>query len=49
MNKYNVKEDCITKAKHFSTMAKDSIGNFKESAEKDKIINLVDYLINRRY
>ncbi len=49
MNKYKIKSDCLAKAKHFSTMAKDSIGNFKESAEKDKIINLVDYLINRRY
>ena len=38
MNKYKIKSDCLAKAKHFSTMAKDSLGNFKESAEKDNIL-----------
>ena len=49
MEKYNIKSDCLAKAKHFSIMAKDSLGIFKESAAKQKIIKLVDYLINRQY
>ena len=36
MNKYNVKNDCIDKAKHFSIMAKDSLGLF-HSIEKEKL------------
>ena len=48
MTKYNVKQDCEKKAKHFSTMAKDSLGIFSDSDEKDKLINLVDYLTYRR-
>lgn len=47
MNKYNVKEDCITKAKHFSTMAKDSLGIFSESQEKEKLLDLTDFLTER--
>ena len=47
MNTYNVKEDCLNKAKHFSIMAKDSLGIFEESAEKEKMINLINYLIDR--
>ena len=47
MSKYNVMQDCIKKAKHFSVMAKDSLGIFSDSAEKEKIINLVDYLTYR--
>ena len=39
--KYNIKLDCLAKAKHFSIMAKDSLGIFQESAAKVKIINLV--------
>ena len=48
MEKYNIKFDCLAKAKHFSIMAKDSLGIFKESAAKEKIIKLVDFLINRQ-
>ena len=48
MEKYNIKFDCLAKAKHFSIMAKDSLGIFKESATKEKIIRLVDFLINRQ-
>ncbi len=47
MNKYNVREDCITKAKHFSTMAKDSLGIFSESQEKEKLLDLTDFLTER--
>ena len=35
--KYNIKFDCLAKAKHFSIMAKDSLGIFKESAAKEKL------------
>ena len=48
MNKYDVKKDCVKKAVHFSTMAKDSLGVFSDSHEKEKIINLVDYLTLRK-
>ena len=47
MTKYNVKQDCVKKAKHFSTMAKDSLGIFSDSVEKEKLLNLVDYLTLR--
>ena len=47
MRKYNVKNDCIKKAGHFSTMAKDSLGVFSDSREKEKILSLVDFLTKR--
>ena len=47
MHKYNVEMDCIKKACHFSTMAKDSLGSFSESPEKQKLVNLSDYLVQR--
>ncbi len=47
MEKYDVKNDCIKKAKHFSVMAKDSLGSFSDSFEKEKLVNLVDYLVQR--
>ncbi len=48
MNKYNVKNDCLDKAKHFSIMAKDSLGLFPRSEEKERIINLINYLVSRK-
>ena len=48
MNKYNVLNDCLQKAKHFSIMAKDSLGTFSDNEDKKKLINLVDFLINRK-
>ena len=48
MNKYNVKNDCLDKAKHFSIIAKDSLGLFSKSEEKDKIINLIDSLSSEK-
>ena len=48
MNKYDVKEDCIKKAQHFSIMSKDSLGIFPQSPEKEKILDLVDILISRK-
>ena len=47
MHKYDVQEDCIKKAKHFSLMAKDSLGIFSDSSEKEKLLNLVDFLTDR--
>ena len=49
MKKYNVEEDCQNKAKHFSIMAKDSLGVFSHSSEKEKITKLTDFLIDRNY
>ena len=48
MNKYNVQNDCLNKAKHFSLMSKDSLGLFPNSEEKDKITNLINYLLLRK-
>ena len=47
MTQYKVKQDCVKKAKYFSTMAKDSLGIFSDSIEKEKLTNLVDYLTLR--
>jgi hypothetical protein len=47
MNKYGIKNDCLNKARHFSVMAKDSLGLFPASSEKQKIINLIDHLLSR--
>ena len=47
MQIYNVEKDCIKKACHFSTMAKDSLGSFSKSSEKEKLLNLLDYLVQR--
>ena len=47
MTQYKVKQDCVKKAKYFSTMAKDSLGMFSDSIEKEKLTNLVDYLTLR--
>jgi len=48
MKKYEVLNDCLQKARHFSIMAKDSLGTFTDNEEKLKLINLVDFLINRK-
>ena len=48
MKKYNIEEDCMSKAKHFSIMAKDSLGTFHNSFEKEKILNLTDFLMSRK-
>ncbi len=48
MKKYKIEEDCLSKAKHFSIMAKDSLGIFQNSFEKEKIINLTDFLMSRK-
>lgn len=48
MKKYNVKNDCLDKAKHFSVMAKDSLGLLPKSEGKVKIINLIDSLLSRK-
>ncbi len=47
MTKYNVKADCVNKARHFAIMGKDCLGNFPESESKNKIIDLVDILLER--
>ena len=47
MTKYDIRHACIKKAKHFSTMAMDSLGIFPDSSEKEKLLDLVDFLIYR--
>ena len=47
MTKYDIRQACVKKARHFSTMAMDSLGIFSDSAEKEKLVNLVDYLTYR--
>ncbi len=48
MKKYDVLKDCLQKARHFSIMAKDSLGTFIDNKEKQKLINLANFLINRK-
>ena len=48
MKKYDVLNDCLQKARHFSIMAKDSLGTFIDNKEKQKLINLANFLINRK-
>ena len=48
MKKYDVLNYCLQKAKHFSIMAKDSLGTFIDSKEKQKLMNLANFLINRK-
>ena len=48
MKNYDVLNDCLQKARHFSIMAKDSLGTFPDNEEKQKLINLVNFLINRK-
>ena len=48
MKKYDVLNDCLQKARHFSIMAKDSLGTFIDSKEKQKLMNLANFLINRK-
>ena len=43
MKKYDVLNDCLQKARHFSIMAKDSLGTFPDNEEKQKLINLVNF------
>lgn len=47
IDKYHVVEDCMKKAKHFSLMAKDSLSPFEDSYEKQSLIRLADYIVNR--
>ncbi len=48
MKKYEVLNDCLQKAKHFSIMAKDCLGTFTDNNEKKKLLDLADFLINRK-
>ena len=48
MKKYDVLNDCLQKARHFSIMAKDSLGTFTDNKEKQKLMNLANILINRK-
>ena len=47
IQKYNVIKDCFNKAKHFATMAKDSLGPFENSYEKEKLLDLADFSVER--
>lgn len=49
IKKYDTIKDCFKKAKHFSLMAKDSLGPFENSFEKQQLINLADFSIKRAY
>ena len=49
INKYQCIEDTITRAKHFSNVAIDSIDIFKESKFKEKLASLVSTSLSRIY
>ena len=48
LNNYNVITDCFSKASNFALMAKDSIGIFDNSKEKQRLINLADVVAYRK-
>ena len=47
IKKHNVIKDCFCKARHFATMAKDSLGPFENSYEKEKLLHLADFSVDR--
>ena len=47
INKYNCIEDTIKRAIHFSDIAKDSLGIFKDTKYKSVLINLINSSISR--
>ncbi len=49
INKYQCIEDTITRAKHFSNVAIDSIDSFRDNDFKDKLVSLVSTSISRIY
>lgn len=49
LNKYNALEDTITRARHYGAMARDALGLFPDSPEKDALIGIVDFCIERAY
>ena len=49
INKYQCIEDSITRAKHFSNVAIDSIDIFSDNEYKDKLASLVSTSISRIY
>ena len=49
IKKYDTIRDCFEKARHFSLMAKDSLGPFENGFEKQQLINLADFSVKRAY
>ena len=49
INKYQCIEDTITRAKHFSNVAIDSIDIFKKNNFKDKLVALILESLSRVY
>ena len=49
INKYQCIEDTITRAKHFSNVALDSIDIFKDNIFKEKLVSIVSTSISRIY
>tara|TARA_Y100000741_G_scaffold358059_1_gene336698 strand:+ start:190 stop:1218 length:1029 start_codon:yes stop_codon:yes gene_type:complete len=47
IKKYNCIEDTVKRAKHFASIAKDSLGTFENSQHKKILINLLDSGITR--
>tara|TARA_X000000950_G_scaffold244440_1_gene300595 strand:- start:23212 stop:24315 length:1104 start_codon:yes stop_codon:yes gene_type:complete len=49
IDNYDIIRDCVKKAKHFSTMAQDSLGPFEESFEKNMLHELATFASSRTY
>ena len=49
ISKYNCINDTVERAYHFASVAKDSLGNFKETEYKNSLINLINSSISRVY
>ena len=47
INKYNCIEDTLLRAKHFSSIAKDSLGVFNDNKYKKILLKLIDSSFSR--
>ena len=49
IKKKKVLDDIYTRAKHYGAIAKDALGIFDDSKEKNILLNIVDFVIDRNF
>jgi octaprenyl-diphosphate synthase len=49
MGRYQSLEDTVERARHYGAIARDALGIFPDGAEKDALIELIDFSIHRAY
>ncbi len=47
MEKHAALSDSVDRARHYGAIARDSLGIFKDCAEKRALINIIDFCIQR--